>query len=96
MTDKELELTHLAAKAVGIKLDSGMTRISGTMRTWRPLEDIVDRYRLAQKLGFAVDFELHTVGVTIAGEPYLFQWGGKLDEAHAFVLAAAEIGRAAT
>ena len=32
--------------------------------------------------------------VTIAGEPHLFQWGGKIDEAHAFVLAAAEIGRA--
>jgi hypothetical protein len=62
-------------------------------KTWNPLTDDGDRYRLARALGFVIDFELHTVGATIAGEHHLFQWGGKIDEAHAFVIAAAEIGR---
>lgn len=106
MTDKEL--LELAAKACGISLsqwvdkgcwmnepdEEGFQTPAPDFSRWNPLTDDGDRYRLARTLGFVVDFELHTVGVDIQGEPHLFQWGGKIDEAHAFVLAAAEIGKA--
>lgn len=102
MSDKEL--LELAAKACGKNGEyvnnapiDGEYRTgiydSLTERCWNPLTDDGNRYSLAKKLGFVIDFELHTVSVDITGFHHIFQWEGKIDEAHAFVLAAAEIGK---
>lgn len=50
MTEQDMGLTRLAAKAAGIELEPGTTRIAGTMQTWRPLTDDGDAQRLAVKL----------------------------------------------
>lgn len=96
MNDKTL--LELAAKAAGIEY--GWQHIyddyegsTSQKWDWDPLTDDGDRYRLAKKLKFVIDFELETCGVDIDGEWVIFQWGGVLDESHAFVLAAAEIGK---
>jgi hypothetical protein len=57
MTELNMELTRLAAKAAGIELEPGTTRIVGTMKTWRPLDDEGDALRLAIKLEFLVNIE---------------------------------------
>lgn len=53
MTDKEL--LEWAAKAVGIPLDAGTTRITGTMQTWRPLTEDGDAFRLGVALDLLND-----------------------------------------
>lgn len=92
------ELLELAAKACGFTLQDCTCKKerknSATGKHWNPLTDDGDRYRLAKKLGFVIDFELSTVQCNINGEPFIFQWGGILSEEKAFVLAAAEIGKA--
>ena len=50
MTDEDMELTRLAAKAASIELEPGTTRIAGTMKIWRPRDDDGDAMRLAVKL----------------------------------------------
>ena len=103
MTDKEL--LELAAKAAGIKAlpdPHGSLRNCTTahpatnifaLPLWNPLADDGDRYQLAKKLKFVVDFEMCTVNCDIAGESHCFQWGGAISEERAFVVAAAEIGK---
>ena len=109
MTDKEL--LELAAKAAGFELEDGRqlnpkyyfvrpfdfqgSKVDGWVR-WNPLIDDGDRYRLAQKLGLAIDFTECSVWKRLS-DPSLIQeyWGGDCgDEAHAVVRAAAEIGKA--
>lgn len=50
MTEQDMELTGLAAKAAGVELETGTTKIAGTLKTWRPLTDDGDALRLAVKL----------------------------------------------
>ena len=50
MTEQDLELTRLAAKAAGIELEPGTTRIVRKMQTWRPRDDDGDALKLAVKL----------------------------------------------
>ena len=50
MTELDIELTRLAAKAAGIEMEPGTTKVVGTMKTWRPLDDDGDALRLAVKL----------------------------------------------
>lgn len=96
MTEQDLELTRLAAKAAGIELEAGTTRIIGTMQTWRPLDDDGDALRLAVELdivfrcinGVAFDWK---DGICDMQEPY----SGDLytSTRRAIVRAAAEIGK---
>ena len=60
MTEHEIELTRLAAKAAGIQLEPGTTRIAGTMQTWRPLTDDGDALRLAVKFKMSVHSGTHS------------------------------------
>jgi hypothetical protein len=50
MTEQDMELTRLSAKAAGIELEPGTTKIVGSMKTWRPSDDDGDALRLAVKL----------------------------------------------
>ena len=51
-TDREL--LELAAKAAGIKLESGCLLIGGRWSTWNPLTNDGDALRLAVKLGLTI------------------------------------------
>ena len=56
MTKQDMELTRLAAKAAGIELEPGTTKIVGSMKTWRPRDDDGDALRLGVKLKIMLDY----------------------------------------
>ena len=97
MTDREL--LESAAKAMGERVpprfypDESAVLLSG--QRWNPLTDDGDRYRLAQKLGLAIDFTECTVWKRLPDHSLIQEyWGGDCgDEAHAITSAAAAIGK---
>lgn len=56
MIEQYMELTRLAAIAAGIELEPGTTKIVGSMKTWRPLDDDGDALRLLVKLKIMLDY----------------------------------------
>ena len=105
MTEQDMELIILAAKAAGISLEPSTTRIVGTMQTWRPRDDDGDALRLAVKLKMCIDTDWNqganagNAQVSFDDPEYGYQEGdGRNDRnaatRRAIVRAAAEIGKA--
>lgn len=105
MTEQDMELTTLAAKAAGISLEPGTTRIAGTMQTWRALTDDGDALRLAVKLKMCIDTDWNqganagNAQVSFDDPEYGYQEGNGRNDRNAatrraIVRAAAEIGKA--
>jgi hypothetical protein len=99
-TDRELLV--LAARAAGMKLvyapDDGPCRgcqfIDGKSAAWNPLTDDGDRYRLMHLLQISVDFNDACAWHRSRNGLIQEFWGGDcMDEAHAIVSVAAELGR---
>ena len=96
MTEQDMELIILAAKAAGISLEPSTTRIVGTMQTWRPIDDDGDALRLAIKLDIVfrcingVAFAWKD-GICDMQEPYSDDRCAAVRRA--IVRAAAEVGR---
>ena len=97
MDDKQM--LELAAKAAGGTLEKVFDRHACEfVWNWNPLTDDGDRYRLAKKLNIDIDFS----GCFVAyfcdstNSDRIIGWGGDgnpVDDAHAVVFAAAEIGK---
>lgn len=105
MIEQDMELTRLASKAAGIKLEQGTTRLADTTQTWRPLDDDGDALRLAVKLKMCIDTDWNqganaaNAQVSFDDPEYGYQEGNGRNDRNAatrraIVRAASEIGKA--